>query len=79
MAAKTGTTSRDRVRAHRARLRKQGLRPVQFWIPDMNSPAFIKEARRQSLAIANSTQEEDDQNFVDSISIWNSGSDTFSE
>lgn len=79
MAPKTTTTSRDRVRTHRARLRKQGLRPVQFWVPDMNSPAFIKEARRQSLAIANSPQEEDDQNFVDSISIFNSEFDPSSE
>jgi Protein of unknown function (DUF3018) len=79
MAPKTTTSSRDKVRAHRARLRKQGLRPVQFWIPDMNSPAFIKEARRQSLAIANSDYEEDDQNFVDSISVWNNESDASSE
>jgi hypothetical protein len=79
MASKIGTTSRDKVRAHRARLRKQGLRPVQFWIPDMNSPAFIKEARRQSLAIANSAHEKDDQNFVDSISIWKSESETSAE
>ena len=76
MAPKTGTRSRDKVRAHRARLRKQGFRPVQFWVPDMNSPAFIKEARRQSLAIANSDYEEEDQKFVDSISVWNSESDT---
>ncbi|HEY1658045.1 MAG TPA: antitoxin MazE family protein [Candidatus Sulfotelmatobacter sp.] len=70
MAPKAGTTSRDKVRAHRARLRKQGLRPVQFWIPDMNSPAFIKEARRQAIAVANSPGEADDQNFIDSISDW---------
>ena len=76
MAPKASTTSRDKVRAHRARLRKQGLRPVQFWIPDMTSPAFVKEAKRQSLAIANSGYEEDDQKFVDSISVWNSESDT---
>jgi antidote-toxin recognition MazE-like antitoxin len=27
-------TSRDGVRAHRTRLRKAGLRPVQIWVPD---------------------------------------------
>lgn len=75
MAPKTSTTSRDKVRAHRARLRKQGLRPVQFWIPDMNSSAFIKEARRQSLIVANSAYAEDDQSFVDAISEWNGESD----
>src|SRR5688500_12526657 len=38
------TSSRDKVRAHRARPREQGLRPVQFWVPDIRSPAFKAEA-----------------------------------
>ena len=46
----------------------QGLRPVEVWIPDVTSPAFIEEARRQSLRIANSPGEAEDQAFVDSIS-----------
>jgi hypothetical protein len=62
--------SRDKVSAHRSRLRKQGLRPVQIWVPDMRSPAFIAEAHRQSLAVANSAQAGEDQNFVDAISDW---------
>jgi hypothetical protein len=70
MDTKTNTTSRDKVRAHRIRLRKQGLRPIQIWVPDMRSPEFVKEARRQSLAIANSPGEKDDLAFIDSISDW---------
>ncbi|MCW2631974.1 MAG: hypothetical protein JWR88_936, partial [Pseudonocardia sp.] len=27
--------TRDRVAAHRARLRAQGLRPLQIWVPDV--------------------------------------------
>ena len=45
-------SSRDKVSAHRARLRAQGLRPIQIWVPDVRSPQFIKEARRQSRLIA---------------------------
>jgi len=41
-----------RMSAYRARLRAAGLRPVTLWLPDTKSPAFIAEARRQSLAIA---------------------------
>jgi hypothetical protein len=65
-------SSRDRVRAYRAELRRQGLRPIQIWVPDVNSPEFIAEARRQSLAIANSPHEAEDQAFVDAVSehIW---------
>jgi hypothetical protein len=61
-------SSRDKVRRHRAKLRAQGLRPVQFWVPDVNSPEFAAEAHRQSLAIANSPHEKEDQDWVDSVS-----------
>jgi hypothetical protein len=79
MAARSVTNStaakrkaaREKARAYRARMRAKGLRPVQFWLPDVNSPEFIAEAHRQSLAIANSPTEEEDQAFIDSISIWN--------
>jgi len=65
------STSRDKVRAHRARLRKQGLRPIQIWVPDVRSKAFAREAHRQSLAAARSPHAADDQAFVDAISEWN--------
>lgn len=59
--------SRDKVRAHRARLRAQGLRPIQIWVPDVRSPAFKVEARRQSRLIAASRYEAEDQAFIDAI------------
>ncbi len=62
--------SRDKVRAHRERLRRRGLRPIQIWVPDVRSRAFRREAHRQSLLIANSPQESEDQAFVDAISEW---------
>jgi hypothetical protein len=63
-------SSRDKVRAHRARLRRQGLRPVQFWLPDPNSRRFAREAHAQSLAVARSRGEHDDQAFIDAITDW---------
>jgi hypothetical protein len=65
-------SSRDKVREHRKRLRQQGLRPIQIWVPDVRSAAFRAEAHRQSLAIRASSGAEDDQAFVDSISDWSS-------
>jgi Protein of unknown function (DUF3018) len=64
------TDSRRRVRAHRERLRAQGLRPVQIWVPDVNAEGFAAEAHRQSRAVAASDAADDDQAFVDSISEW---------
>lgn len=67
-------SSRDKVRAHRARRRKQGMRLVQMWVPDTRTKAFAREAHRQSLAVAQSQQAADDQAFVDAISVWNDDS-----
>lgn len=61
-------TTRERVREHRARLRAQGLRPVEFWLPDMDSPEFIAQAHEASLRAAQSPHAQEDQEFVESIS-----------
>ena len=61
-------SSRDKVRAHRERLRRQGLRPIQIWVPDVRSRAFKAEAHRQSLAVAGSPHAREDQEFIDAIS-----------
>ena len=60
--------SRAKVRTHRERLRQRGLRPIQIWVPDVRSPAFKAEAHRQSLAVAQSQHENEDQAFIDAIS-----------
>lgn len=57
----------DRVRRHRERMRAQGMRPVQIWVPDVTAPGFAQEAHRQSLAVANSSQDAEDQAFVDDL------------
>jgi hypothetical protein len=63
-------SSRVKVQEHRDRLRKQGLRPIQIWVPDVRSRAFRSEARRQALAVAASSLAYEDQHFIDAISIW---------
>ena len=62
--------TRLKVRAHRQRLRSQGLRPIQIWVPDVRSPRFASEARRQSLLANAGSLEAEDQAFMDAISIW---------
>jgi hypothetical protein len=53
---------------HRERLRAQGLRPIQIWVPDTRSSKFAAEARRQCRLIAASKYAAEDQAFVDAIS-----------
>ena len=62
--------SRVKVREHRQRLRRQGLRPIQIWVPDVRAPSFRSEAHRQSLAVAASTRAHEDQAFIDAVSDW---------
>lgn len=60
--------SRDKVRNYRERMRARGLRPVQIWVPDTRTAAFVTEAHRQSLAVAQSPLAGEDQDFIDAIS-----------
>ncbi|HET7850612.1 MAG TPA: antitoxin MazE family protein [Pseudolabrys sp.] len=64
-------SSREKVRAHRARLRAKGMRPITIWVPDMRSPRFAAEARRQSRLANKSSHAADDQAWVDAMSDWN--------
>jgi antidote-toxin recognition MazE-like antitoxin len=48
--------------------RRQGLRPIQIWVPDVRSPAFTTEAHRQSLAVARSPHATEEQGFIDAVS-----------
>ena len=60
-------TSREKVRAHRERLRAQGFRPVTLWVPDIRSDAFKKEAKRQCLVANRSPYAAEDQAWVDEM------------
>jgi hypothetical protein len=68
MARQDEPSVRRRVADHRTRLRQQGLRPVQIWVPDVRVAGFAAEAGRQSALVALSDQADDDQAFVDAIS-----------
>ena len=61
----TPKSSRERVRAHRARMKAQGLRPVQLWVPSISE----EEARRQCERVRNNPGEADDIAFVASFGM----------
>jgi hypothetical protein len=60
-------SAKIRVQAHRERLRAQGLRPVQIWVPDVRSKEFQRQAHLQSLAVKKFTFANEDQEFIDSL------------
>ena len=60
-------SSRDKERLHRERLRSQGLRPVQIWVPDVHARSFARSASQQSKAVATSKRAKADKGFIDAI------------
>jgi hypothetical protein len=68
MASPHSKPSSQKVRAHRERLRRRGLRPIQIWVPDVRSRSFKAAAHRQSLAAARSAHAKADQDFIDAVS-----------
>lgn len=68
--ARSVKPNRIKVREHRDRLRAQGLRPIQIWVPDVRASSFRSEARRQSLAVSASARAAEDQAFIDAVSDW---------
>ncbi len=62
--------SRDKVRAHRERLRRRGLRPIQIWVPDVRSRRFAREAHRQSVLVGTDALECEEQAFIEAVSEW---------
>ncbi len=61
-------SSRARVSAYRDRLRAEGLRPVQLWVPDVRSSTFAAEAQRQAALVAATAAHTDDIQFAEAIS-----------
>ncbi len=50
--------ARESVSRYRDKMRAQGFRPIQIWVPDTRSPKFAEECRRQSLLVANDAAEQ---------------------
>jgi hypothetical protein len=45
-------TAQERMSARRQRLREQGLRPVQHWVPDLRDPRVRAQVRREAALLS---------------------------
>ena len=61
MSGKGRRSSKEKVSAHRDRMRKLGMRPLQIWVPDVDSPVFKSEAHRSRWSVARSKHAAEDQ------------------
>ena len=65
-------TPQQRMASRRDRLRAQGLRPVQHWVPDLRNPKVLAEIRREAAAMAQHPEH-------DAIDAWNEAAYDWSE
>ena len=66
----------QRVQRHREKMRRQGMRPVQFWLPDVRTDEFRREAERASCVVAEADRLSGDMDFVEAISVlWDPDGD----
>lgn len=59
--------AREKARRYRQRLRMQGLRALQIWVPDTRRSGFAEEARRQSLLAAAGKEERESLDFIEAL------------
>ena len=68
MNAHQPLTNRERVARRRLVLRNAGLRPRQFWLPDLTDPAVAAEIAREVEQINASNA--DDLDFAMAVQYW---------
>lgn len=61
---------RQRMAARRARLRAQGLRPVQHWVPDSRDPKVKADLRRQARLMARPVEGGALDEWIDKAYDW---------
>ena len=64
-------TGNERMRARRERLRAQGLRPVQFWVPDLRKPRVRADIRRQAALLSQHPENAEIDDWIERAYDWN--------
>jgi len=63
-------TARERMSARRKRLRAQGLRPVQYWVPDLRDPRVRADLRRQGRLLARHPENAEIDAWIEGVYDW---------
>jgi len=63
-------TAKERMSARRKRLRAQGLRPVQHWVPDLRDPRVRADLRREAASLADHPENAVIDDWIDAVYDW---------
>jgi hypothetical protein len=53
--------------SRRERLRAQGLRPVQHWVPDLRNPRVLREIRREAAMLSKHPEDAAIDDWLDTV------------
>ena len=57
----------EKFRRYRASKRRQGLREIRMWVPDVRAPGFAEEAARQGARLRDTPGERDAIELIEAI------------
>jgi antidote-toxin recognition MazE-like antitoxin len=63
-------TAKERMSARRKRLRAQGLRPVQHWVPDLRDPRVCADLLRQGRLLAQHPENAEIDAWIEASYDW---------
>jgi len=63
-------TAQQRMASRRARLRAEGLRPVQHWVPDVRDPKVRADLRRQAKLMARHPENDAIDRWIEDVYDW---------
>jgi len=58
------------MNARRKRLRAQGLRPVQYWVPDLRNPRLCAAIRKEAALFARHPDNAAIDDWIDAAYDW---------
>jgi hypothetical protein len=63
-------TPQQRMASRRERLRAQGLRPVQHWVPDLRDPKVLAEIRLEGAMMAKHPENDAIDDWIEQVVDW---------
>jgi len=60
-------TPKQRMASRRERLRAQGLRPVQHWVPDLRDPKVLAQIRREGAMLSRHPEDAAIDDWLDTV------------
>jgi hypothetical protein len=60
-------TPQQRMASRRERLRAQGLRPVQHWVPDLRDPEVLAQIRREGAMLSRHPEDAAIDDWLDTV------------